>query len=33
LPALDEALEELGLSLIDKLDPVSSHGLIIDLRA
>ncbi|MHC4853319.1 MAG: flagellin hook IN motif-containing protein [Planctomycetota bacterium] len=33
LPALDEALEALGLSLVDKLDPVSSHGLIVDLRA
>ena len=33
LPALDKALEEIGASLIDDLDPVASRGLIIDLRA
>jgi len=33
LPALDDVLDQLGQSLIDKLDPVSSNGLIVDLRA
>jgi hypothetical protein len=33
LPTLDEAFEKFGESLIDKLDPVSSHGLLVDLRA